>query len=168
MKVDSRGAPSAKSCNVHKTMFLKVSESGTYPGFLRIIDLVGCLIGPVLWKFQKEELDAMRPCLAVNRPGAPHLSEISVAITMFLVRLRVWQWHSKLPLIWLIILGAPRPLGMDFGMVYEGFSVFVMKTTSNVHNYHEIWISDHMLPAPRWLYWDLQGVNSIWSETFIW
>ena len=51
-----------------------------------------------------------------------------VSITMLLVRFRVWQWHSKLPVIWLIILGAPRPLGMDFGMVYEGFSFFLELT----------------------------------------
>ena len=63
--------------------------------------------------------------------GAPRAGGLAAPRTpllmMFLGIFRLGGWYGCLPLVGLIILGGPRPLGMDFGMVYEGFSIFVMK-----------------------------------------
>ena len=42
---------------------------------------------------------------------------------MFLDVFGVWELYRDVPHARVIILQAPRPSGMGFGMIYEGFSV---------------------------------------------
>jgi hypothetical protein len=40
-------------------------------------------------------------------------------------RFELWELYSDVPHVWVIIFQVPRPSGNDFGMVYEGLSVWL-------------------------------------------